>query len=168
MCRLIIFSGTCTRCGDAQTWHDLSQELSCLEAKNEGTFGDCSRGINVDERDFDQECDRCADEDEGIGDLEDEIGTGFGYELYHGVDNDSVLGKRPIDPDLDEHEDGDGRSKKQKTEGSSLEAAALVLGKRLIDIDIDEDQHVPNKKKQKIARSSLEAATNDAWAVTAS
>lgn len=167
MCRLIVFSGTCTRCGDAQTWLDLSQELSCLEAKNEGTFGDCSRGINIDERDFDQECDRCADEDEGIGDLDDEISMGLGYELYHNVDDDSVLGKRPIDPDLDEHENEDGRRKKQKTEGSSLEAAALVLGKRLIDIDIDENGD-GRRKKQKTETSSLEAAKNDTWAVTAS
>lgn len=167
MCRLIVFSGTCTRCGDAQTWIDLSQELSCLEAKNEGTFGDCARGINVDERDFDQECDRCADEDEGIGDLDDEISTGLGYELYHGVDDDSVLGKRPIDPDLDEHEDGNGKRKKQKTEGSSLEAAALVLGKRLIEIETDENGD-GRRKKQKTETLPLEAAKNDTRAVTAS
>ncbi|CAJ2510867.1 Uu.00g064920.m01.CDS01 [Anthostomella pinea] len=68
MCRLMVFSGTCTKCGGAQTWDDLTQELSCLEAKNAGAFGECDGGISVEEHSFDQECDTCADEDEGFGD----------------------------------------------------------------------------------------------------
>ncbi|KAK5988660.1 hypothetical protein PT974_10146 [Cladobotryum mycophilum] len=73
MCRMVIFSGTCTRCGDAQTWDELSQELSCLEAKNNGFFGECSNGVFAEHHAFDQECDRCSEEDEGIGDLEDQL-----------------------------------------------------------------------------------------------
>ncbi|KAH6877281.1 hypothetical protein B0T10DRAFT_566306 [Thelonectria olida] len=71
MCRMVVFAGTCTRCGDAQTWTELSQELSCLEAKNKGCFGECSRGILIEEHDFDQECQTCTEEDEGIGDLDE-------------------------------------------------------------------------------------------------
>lgn len=71
MCRMVVFAGTCTRCGDAQTWTELSQELSCLQAKNNGCFGECSRGILVEEHDFDQECQTCTEEDEGIGDVEE-------------------------------------------------------------------------------------------------
>lgn len=120
MCRLIVFSGTCTRCGDAQTWLDLSQELSCLEAKNEGTFGECTRGINVDERDFDQECDRCTDDDEGFGDLDDEVDieldmgldTGLEYELPDSADRE-LPGKRPIEVD----EEDERRRKRQRTGG---------------------------------------------------
>ncbi|KJZ78829.1 hypothetical protein HIM_01602 [Hirsutella minnesotensis 3608] len=72
MCRLLVFSGACTRCGDAQTWDDLSQQLSCLEAKNNGTFGECGKGVYTEDHDFDQECHRCAEEDEGLGDIGDE------------------------------------------------------------------------------------------------
>jgi hypothetical protein len=68
---MVVFAGTCTRCGDAQTWTELSQELSCLEAKNRGCFGECSRGILVEEHDFDQECQTCTEEDEGIGDVDE-------------------------------------------------------------------------------------------------
>lgn len=68
---MVVFAGTCTRCGDAQTWTELSQELSCLEAKNKGCFGECSRGILIEEHDFDQECQTCTEEDEGIGDLDE-------------------------------------------------------------------------------------------------
>lgn len=71
MCRMVVFAGTCTRCGDAQTWTELSQELSCLEAKNNGCFGECSRGILIEEHDFDQECQTCTEEDEGIGDVDE-------------------------------------------------------------------------------------------------
>ena len=75
MCRLIVFIGTCTCCGGSCTWEDLSQELSCLEAKNAGAFGECQRGIQKEEHTFDQECDDCAaaaEADEGYGELEDE------------------------------------------------------------------------------------------------
>ncbi|KAI1493103.1 hypothetical protein F5X96DRAFT_285588 [Biscogniauxia mediterranea] len=68
MCRLLLFVGKCTKCEVEQIWHDLTQELSCLEAKNAGGFGKCSSGIQEDEREYDQECDQCA-EDEGVGDM---------------------------------------------------------------------------------------------------
>lgn len=68
---MIVFAGTCTRCEENHTWDDLTQPLSCLEAKNNGEFGGCSRGVFVEEHGFDQECDRCADMDEGIADLEE-------------------------------------------------------------------------------------------------
>ncbi|KAL7806251.1 hypothetical protein V8C44DRAFT_360662 [Trichoderma aethiopicum] len=72
MCRLVIFSGTCTKCGEEQIWEELSQELSCLQAKNNGTFGDCSNGVFEERHPFDQECDRCTEEDEGVGDVGEE------------------------------------------------------------------------------------------------
>ncbi|KAJ9143361.1 hypothetical protein NKR23_g6690 [Pleurostoma richardsiae] len=72
MCRMMVFKGTCTRCGEFFEWKELSQELSCLEAKNNGVFGECRRGIAVEEHSFDQECDACAEDDEGFGELEEE------------------------------------------------------------------------------------------------
>jgi hypothetical protein len=72
MCRMVVFSGTCTKCGETFTWSDLTQELFCLEAKNSGAFGDCENGVTMDEHSFDDECDACADEeDEGVGDISD-------------------------------------------------------------------------------------------------
>ncbi|EJP66529.1 hypothetical protein NHJ13051_001947 [Beauveria bassiana] len=67
MCRMIVFAGTCTRCNEAHTWEDLSQALLCLEAKNNGGIGDCANGVNIEQHKFDQECDRCSQEDEGLG-----------------------------------------------------------------------------------------------------
>lgn len=81
---MVIFEGLCTRCGTPQTWTELTQELSCLAAKNKGCFGECSRGIYVEEHDFDQECSTCADEDEGIGDLDEALapsGNTFQYSM---------------------------------------------------------------------------------------
>lgn len=69
MCRLLVFSGSCTRCGNSCTWEDLAQQLACLESKNAGSFGECERGVLVEQHDFDQECDACTEEDEGIGDV---------------------------------------------------------------------------------------------------
>ena len=64
---MVVFSGSCTKCHHAFTWHELTQELPCLEAKNSGMFGDCSRGVQVDQHAFDQECDACVEEeDEGV------------------------------------------------------------------------------------------------------
>ncbi|KAL2160703.1 hypothetical protein VTH06DRAFT_899 [Thermothelomyces fergusii] len=68
MCRLVVFKGTCPHCSGTFIWKELSQQLSCLEAKNNGRFGTCKAGISVDEKDHDQECDPCAAElyaDEG-------------------------------------------------------------------------------------------------------
>lgn len=77
MCRLVLFAGTCTRCGESLTWADLSQQLSCLEAKNADVFGGCRRGVDVETHAFDQECDSCAGEDEGVA------GMDFGEQQYH-------------------------------------------------------------------------------------
>jgi hypothetical protein len=68
----MIFRGHCTYCGSAQTWVDLTQELSCLDAKNMGWFGGCERGILVEEHSFNQECPTCHEEDEGVGGLDDD------------------------------------------------------------------------------------------------
>ncbi|KAI3558329.1 hypothetical protein CPAR01_12861 [Colletotrichum paranaense] len=80
MCRLVLFAGTCTRCNESLTWADLSQQLSCLEAKNADKFGSCRRGVDVETHAFDQECDACAGEDEGVA------GMDFGeqdFQQYH-------------------------------------------------------------------------------------
>ncbi|RKU39713.1 hypothetical protein DL546_000490 [Coniochaeta pulveracea] len=69
MCRHVEFSGCCTRCGGFFTWDDLSQSLSCLEAKNVGYFGGCRRGAMIETHTFDQECPPCAElsnHDEGV------------------------------------------------------------------------------------------------------
>lgn len=68
MCRLVVFKGTCPHCCEQFTWEELAQQLSCLEAKNNGAFGLCKDGAVVDEKEHDQECDACAAEleaDEG-------------------------------------------------------------------------------------------------------
>lgn len=63
---MVVFAGSCTRCHKTLTWADLTQELWCLDAKNADTFGGCGRGVSVDRHSFDQECDQCAQEDEGV------------------------------------------------------------------------------------------------------
>ncbi|KAF7554322.1 hypothetical protein G7046_g6848 [Stylonectria norvegica] len=113
MCRMVTYSGTCIRCGDEHTWVDLTQELSCLEAKNRGAFGECTRGIMVEEHPYDQECDRCTDEDEGIGDVDEEDAEAAAM----GDDGDTTLvqdslGKRGAE---EEHDLVAGERKKQKT-----------------------------------------------------
>lgn len=67
---MVSFVGICTRCHQSRDWPELSQNLACLDAKNRGGFGQCVSGVMVEHHDFDQECDTCAEEDEGIGDLE--------------------------------------------------------------------------------------------------
>ncbi|KAG6301020.1 hypothetical protein E4U09_006035 [Claviceps aff. purpurea] len=47
--------------------------LACLQSKNAGAFGQCQRGVFVEQHGFDQECDRCVEEDEGLGDVGQEI-----------------------------------------------------------------------------------------------
>ncbi|PHH84802.1 hypothetical protein CDD83_1345 [Cordyceps sp. RAO-2017] len=98
MCRLLTFNGSCTRCGETQTWEDLSQQLSCLEAKNNGSFGECESGVFIEQHDFDQECDTCAEEDEGLGDVGDQEMT------------TASSAKRAADPG-----EANGTRKKQKT-----------------------------------------------------
>jgi hypothetical protein len=77
MCRQVVFKGTCPHCSGVFTWEELTQELSCLEAKNNGAFGMCKEGTLVDEKENDQECDACAaelDADEGYdGGMDDAL-----------------------------------------------------------------------------------------------
>ena len=67
----MLFSGNCPECNHHFVWHDISQELSCLEAKNSGMFGQCASGVETAEHPHDQECQPCSernlrkDEDEG-------------------------------------------------------------------------------------------------------
>ncbi|KEY72779.1 hypothetical protein S7711_02561 [Stachybotrys chartarum IBT 7711] len=96
MCRMVAFAGSCTRCEESYTWDDLTQQLACLEAKNNDAFGSCKGGVFVEQHDFDQECDRCAEEDEGVGDVGDE-------EEQH--TESVVIGKRTARDDQDECQD---------------------------------------------------------------
>ncbi|KAJ4286565.1 hypothetical protein N0V88_007987 [Collariella sp. IMI 366227] len=77
MCRKVVFTGICPQCSNTFTWDELSSELSCLEAKNNGVFGTCKEGVLIDEKPHDQECDACAAEleaDEGYdGGTEDAL-----------------------------------------------------------------------------------------------
>ena len=113
MCRMLVFAGTCTRCEGQFTWDDLTQELWCLEAKNEDIFGQCSRGVQVERHAFDQECDRCEDEDEGLG-MDDDFGLVVGgdgqvIEANNSGSSGGSSSKRERDGD-------DGRKrKKQRT-----------------------------------------------------
>lgn len=103
MCRLVVFKGTCPHCSDTFTWDELTQELSCLEAKNNGTFGLCKEGTLVDEKEHDQECDACAAEleaDEGYaGGTDDALealefaGAGWGGHKTKAADQDQDSGK---------------------------------------------------------------------------
>jgi hypothetical protein len=76
MCRIVVYAGTCPGCHIQYTWNELTRELSCLEAKNNGIFGECRRGVEMDQHLHDQECDACAEEannDEGVAGLEDDM-----------------------------------------------------------------------------------------------
>lgn len=57
---MVIFSGNCIRCGQYYTIPELEQSVSCLEAKNNGGFGDCRRGVNMDQHDPALECASCS------------------------------------------------------------------------------------------------------------
>jgi hypothetical protein len=66
---MVVFTGSCPRCAGEFTWEDLSQQLSCLEAKNVGRFGECRRGVHYEYHTFDQDCPSCCEElneDEGV------------------------------------------------------------------------------------------------------
>jgi hypothetical protein len=104
MCRLVVFKGTCPHCCDTFTWEELTQELSCLEAKNNGTFGLCKEGALTDEKEHDQECDACAAEleaDEGYdGGMDDVIEAlevagagGWGASKKDAADEDQASAK---------------------------------------------------------------------------
>ncbi|KAH8778536.1 hypothetical protein F5883DRAFT_216190 [Diaporthe sp. PMI_573] len=60
MCRMVTFSGNCIRCGQYYSVPELEQSVSCLEAKNNGGFGDCRRGVNMDQHDPALECASCS------------------------------------------------------------------------------------------------------------
>jgi len=103
MCRLVVFKGTCPHCSETFTWEELNQELSCLEAKNNGTFGMCKEGALTDEKPHDQECDACAAEleaDEGYdGGMDDALealevaGAGWGGSKKEAADEEQASGR---------------------------------------------------------------------------
>ncbi|SCO49774.1 uncharacterized protein FFNC_12831 [Fusarium fujikuroi] len=111
MCRMMIFRGYCTCCDQPQTWVDLTQELSCLEAKNSGWFGGCRRGILVQEHDFNQECSVCHEEDEGVGGLDESHIMPFQQTSQTQTQTQSSLGKRTAG----ERGESSDASKKQRT-----------------------------------------------------
>lgn len=112
MCRKVVFSGACPHCSDSFTWDELTQELSCLEAKNNGVFGLCKEGTTVDEKEHDQECDTCAAEqeaDEGY-----DGGTEDALELAGGAAGWAGGGGKGDSADQ-EQDSGKHRNKKQRT-----------------------------------------------------
>ncbi|CAH0050143.1 unnamed protein product [Clonostachys solani] len=71
MCRKVIFVGHCSECQEKkEPWDGLTQELSCLQAKNAGRFGACERGVYIEDHPFVGVCDECDGRDEGVGILE--------------------------------------------------------------------------------------------------
>lgn len=122
---MVVFMGTCPRCSGEFTWDELSQPLSCLEAKNVGVFGECRRGVNYESHNFDQDCPVCAeelDEDEGIDVFDppvvDQATQGYqssqGHQSSQGYPSKHTgKGKNKAS---DRHDDDHGsRKKKQKT-----------------------------------------------------
>ena len=111
MCRLVVFKGTCPQCSDKFTWDELTQELSCLEAKNNGTFGLCKEGTMVDEKEHDQECDACAAE------LEADEGYAGGTDDALEALEFSAWGRQKTEAADQDHDQDSGRhkSKKQRT-----------------------------------------------------
>jgi endogenous inhibitor of DNA gyrase (YacG/DUF329 family) len=110
MCRMVVFMGTCPRCAGQFTWEELSQELSCLDAKNVGQFGQCRSGINYEYHTFDQECPTCAEElneDEGVDVFEPPVVDQSSQATHKGKGNS----KSPVSHD----DDGGRRKKKQRT-----------------------------------------------------
>ncbi|KAK3950184.1 hypothetical protein QBC32DRAFT_372178 [Pseudoneurospora amorphoporcata] len=108
MCRQIVFSGTCPQCNQQFIWQDLSQELSCLEAKNTGVFGQCTFGVQIEEHRFDQECEPCA--------ADNERDEGYCAADADGMDNNTDKGKKHADFIADgaqQQQDG-GKRKKQR------------------------------------------------------
>ena len=62
----------------------MEQQLLCLEGKNFDVFGSCQRGIVVDPRAFEKECDRCSEGPERKGVISEELPESEVYmlELY--------------------------------------------------------------------------------------
>lgn len=124
MCRLVVFTGTCPRCAGEFTWEELSQELSCLEAKNVGRFGECRRGVNYEYHTFDQECPACAEElneDEGVDvdvfeppPVVDQSTTQGGHSSHSHGGQSAHKGKEKSKAPVGRDDDGGGRSKKKQ------------------------------------------------------
>ncbi|KAK1984467.1 hypothetical protein LZ30DRAFT_747844 [Colletotrichum cereale] len=124
MCRLVLFAGTCTRCNESLTWAELSQQLSCLEAKNADSFGSCRRGVDTETHAFDQECDACAAEDEGVAGMEfgdQEYQEYQQYQQYQQQYRQPAASTSASSPSIAQssskrgsgREDGEGRKKKR-------------------------------------------------------
>jgi len=117
MCRKIVFCGTCTLCGKESDWEEYSQELPCLEAKNNGLFGHCKHGIDRDEKPHDQECLACEAAqgvDEGYdGGMEDGEILPFVGEAM--IKKEHAWNKKKGYADRDRDEDDLRRKKKQRT-----------------------------------------------------
>ncbi|KAJ4390415.1 hypothetical protein N0V85_007243 [Neurospora sp. IMI 360204] len=115
MCRQIVFSGTCPQCTQHFIWQDLSQELSCLEAKNTGVFGQCAFGVQIEEHQFDQECEPCAvdnERDEGYcADGMDELVPPG--ELIS-TTKSLAAGKKHADAEGEQQQEDGGKRKKQR------------------------------------------------------
>ncbi len=102
MCRKVVFKGSCPHCSHPFTWDELSQELSCLEAKNNGVFGMCEEGTAMDEKPHDQECDACLAE----------LGADEGYD--GGTDDAVVVGWYGDKKEVADREEASGRHKNKK------------------------------------------------------
>ncbi|KAK4186507.1 hypothetical protein QBC35DRAFT_387150 [Podospora australis] len=119
MCRKVVFCGICTLCGHPFDWEEFSQELPCLEAKNNGVFGLCSNGVERDEKPHDQECIACEatnGQDEGYaGGMEEFEETllfvGGGSK---GDDQIQKKGDKQADQGHPEQDEGNRRKKKQR------------------------------------------------------
>ncbi|KAK4163041.1 hypothetical protein QBC43DRAFT_213916 [Cladorrhinum sp. PSN259] len=120
MCRKIVFCGTCTVCGKASDWDEYSQELPCLEAKNNGIFGQCKYGVDRDEKPHDQECVACEmanGVDEGYdGGMEDDETLQFVGELQtNKYQSNPEKKKGHADGDLEDEDDRRRKKKQRRT-----------------------------------------------------
>ncbi|KAK1751149.1 hypothetical protein QBC47DRAFT_406403 [Echria macrotheca] len=116
MCRMILFGGRCPRCTGDFSWEDLTQHLSCLEAKNVGVFGHCRRGVQLEEHTFDQECDACqeatVEADEGYF---DEDLAAVQTIQHHGMEKEKPAKNKGKGKSRATEDDDGRRSKKQRT-----------------------------------------------------
>jgi len=118
---MVVFMGTCPRCAGEFTWEELSQQLSCLEAKNVGQFGECRRGVNYEYHTFDQDCPTCSEElneDEGVDVFDppvlDQSTQGYQSSPGHSSSHSTHKGKGKSKA-VGHDEDGGRRKKKQRT-----------------------------------------------------